>query len=75
MRTRAQHLEFCKQRALEYVERGELLNAVTSMMSDLKKHPDTEDTGTALSMLGLMAAQQAQAGDREAVVRYIKGFN
>ena len=74
--TRAEHLQRCKDTAMKYVERGELLEAVTAMMSDLDKHPDTRaSVGGAMAMLGLMAMQQAQAGDREAVVRYIKGFN
>lgn len=75
MRTRAEHLQECKDRAMEYVKHGDLLNAVTSMMSDLEKHPETSATKGALGMLGLMAAQQAQAGDHDAVVRYIQGFN
>lgn len=75
MRTRAEHLVFCKQRALEYVASGNLLEAVTSMMSDLTKHPETANTGGALDALGLLACQQAQQGDRDAVIRYIKGFN
>lgn len=72
--TRAEHLQQCKDRAMEYVNQGELLNAVTSMMSDLEKHPETKSKGV-LAALGLMAAQQAQAGDRDGVVRYIQGFN
>ena len=44
-------------------------------MSDLTKHPETENSGRALAMIGLMAAQQAQSGNREEVVRYIQGFN
>lgn len=75
MTTRAEHLQFCKDRAMEYVNAGDLLNAVTSMMSDLGKHPETESTGKSLAMLGLMAAQQAQSGDRAGVIRYIQGFN
>lgn len=75
MRTREEHLNFCKQRAMEYVSSGDLLEAVTSMMSDLRKHPETADTGQTLAALGLFACQQAQAGDRAAVVRYIQGFN
>ena len=75
MSTRQEHLDFCKQRAMEYVERNDLLNAVTSMMSDLTKHPETKSVGDALSGLGLLAAMQAQQGDRDAVIRYIKGFN
>ena len=75
MRTRQEHLEFCKQRAMEYVEQNDLLNAVTSMMSDLTKHPETKSIGDTLNGLGLLAAMQAQQGDRDAVIRYIKGFN
>lgn len=74
--TRQEHLNWCKQRAREYVQQGDLLNAVTSMMSDLGKHPETKESGGgALAMLGLLAMQQAQSGDREGVVRYIEGFN
>ena len=75
MRTRQEHLQFCKERAMEYVNRGELLEGVTSMMSDINKHPETADKGGVLAALGLMACQQAQAGDRAGVVRYIQGFN
>ena len=60
---------------MEYVASGDLLEAVTSIMSDLRKHPETADTGGALAALGLLACQQAQDGDRAAVVRYIQGFN
>ena len=74
--TREQHLKRCKDTAIEYVNAGDLLEAVTSMMSDLQKHPDTANSkGGALDALGFMAAMQAQNGDRAAVVRYIQGFN
>jgi hypothetical protein len=75
MRTRDEHLQFCKDRAMEYVKVGKLVEAVTSMMSDLSKHPEFASTGQALTGLGLYAAMQAQMGDRSAVVRYIQGFN
>ena len=75
--TRAEHLQWCKDRAMEYVKEGDLLNAVTSMMSDLRKHPETTATskGASLEMLGMLALQQAQHGDHDGVVRYINGFN
>ena len=73
--TRQEHLQWCKDRAMEYVKDGDLLQAVTSMMSDINKHPETSDKGGVLGMLGILACQQAQAGDREGVVRYIQGFN
>ena len=76
MANRLEHLNFCKQRAREYVRKGDLVQAVTSMMSDLDKHPETKQApGGALVMLGILAMQQAQSGDREGVVRYIAGFN
>lgn len=37
--TRAEHLSWAKERALEYVERGELQDAFNSIASDLGKHP------------------------------------
>lgn len=76
MTTRAEHLQWCKDRAMAYVDRGDLVNAVVSMMSDLGKHEETAPKpGGALAMLGVLAAQQAQSGDVEAVKRYIIGFN
>lgn len=41
--TRAQHLEWAKARALEYVELGQLRYALNSLVSDLRKHPETEN--------------------------------
>lgn len=75
MRTRQEHVQFCKDRAMEYVNRGDLLNAVTSMMSDMDQHPETSGSKGPLAMLGMMAAMQAQQGDRDGVVRFIQGFN
>lgn len=70
-KTREQHLAWCKQRAHEYLDRGDVKNAVASMMSDLEKHPETKVTSPALNMLGIMAAM---GGETEAR-RYIDGFN
>ena len=41
MRTRDEHLDWCKQRARECCERGDMLGALHSMGRDLKKHQDT----------------------------------
>lgn len=70
--TRQEHLEWCKKRAHEYLSRGDVMNAVTSMLSDLNKHPETTLQDTALSMLGMLAIQ---SGDTEQVRRFIDGFN
>lgn len=71
--TRAEHLAWCKQRAHEYLEKGDVTNAVASMMSDLKKHPETQtQVGGILDQIGMQAAMNQ---DRAAAKRYIDGFN
>jgi len=74
--TREQHLAWCKKRALEYVDKGDLANGVTSMISDMDKHDETRfDPKSVLGMLGLLALQQAVQGDRDGFRRFIVGFN
>jgi hypothetical protein len=68
--SRAEHLTWCKARALEYLDEGDLTNAVASMMSDLGKHPDFT-VSPALVQLGVFYI----AHDDEAGVRHwIEGF-
>jgi hypothetical protein len=70
--TRAEHLAWAKQRALEYVDRGDLQNAVTSMLSDLGEHSETAiAAGGFIAMAGMFAIEQGAAGVR----RWIEGFN
>lgn len=38
--TRAEHLEWSKRRALDYLDRGEFLDGVWSMLSDMNTHPE-----------------------------------
>lgn len=48
-----EHLDWCKQRALEFVEAGDNQQALASMITDLGKHPDTlQLSGTAIFMGG-----------------------
>jgi Tfp pilus assembly protein PilF len=67
---RAEHLAFCKRRALEYLDRGDIQNAVTSMGSDLSKHPETKAHYTLL-MLGM---RYILDNDAEGARRWIEGF-
>lgn len=39
--TRAEHLAWCKERALAYVDVGDLNQAYASLASDLGKHEET----------------------------------
>jgi len=70
MRTREEHLAWCKEQALEYLNRGDLQNAVTSMGSDLSKHPEL-GCNPHLLMLGGMYAMDF---DTEGVRKWIEGF-
>ena len=52
---RDEHLAWCKRRALEYVDTGDLTHAVASMASDLKTHLDTDNPAlNGLVMIGMM---------------------
>jgi hypothetical protein len=73
--TRAEHLAWCKERALAYVARGELVNAVASMASDLNKHSETRDESRARDALILIGALAAAEHDAGGVTRWIEGFN
>ena len=71
--SRAEHLAWCKNRALEYVDRGDLEQAYASMCSDLGKHPATEShVGQQLGLLMLMGGKLDDAHEMR---RFIEGFN
>ena len=58
--------------ALEYVDAGDLTNAVASMASDLKSYPDTDNPAlNGLVMIGMMYVTD---GDRAAVQRWVERF-
>ena len=70
---RQQHLEWCKKSAHEYLARGDVHSAITSMLSDLQKHPETKlDNGSPLYMLGMMTIV---SGDIKGAKSFIDGFN
>ena len=71
--TRQEHLEWCKKRAREYLDQGDVVNGITSMLSDMNKHKETRlDDGSALSSLGMLyVINNDIAGAR----RFIEGFN
>ena len=74
MQTREEHLKWCKQRAMKYVERGDYNSAVTSMLSDLGTHPDNKAASEGvLAQLGMLELMRGPT--RESITRYIEGFN
>lgn len=71
--TRGEHLNWAKVRALEYLDDGDLKNAVVSMLSDLRKHPELENHAGARLGVGLMLGGMLR--DRHEIRRWIVGFN
>ena len=71
--TRSEHLQWSKDRALEYVKIGEFPQAWASMTSDLQKHDETADhTAIGLGMMLFMGGQLSTAPEME---NFINGFN
>ena len=73
MQNRKEHLDWCKQRANDYVEQNDLTNAFASFQSDMSKHQDTANhlglgMGTMLLLCGDLSTQHQMK-------EWIKGFN
>lgn len=71
--TRAEHLEWCKQRALEYVDKKDLKQAFASFQSDMTKHEETCDH-MALEM-GTMLLLGGHLSTDTQMREWITGFN
>jgi hypothetical protein len=70
--TRDERLEWCKARAREYLRRGDLVNAVASIISDMnQKYEGLPPCPGELAMIGILNAAN---GDRRAVSTFIEGF-
>ena len=71
--TRQEHLDWCKKRALEYIDRGQVSEGLTSMMSDMSKHPETKSPALNQLAVGLMmcGALSSIADAR----RFIEGYH
>lgn len=61
--SRAEHLEWCKQRANKYVEQNDLQQAFASFQSDM-----TKEMGTILLLGGHLSSQHQMK-------EWINGFN
>ena len=71
--SRAEHLAWCKKRALEYCDIGDVNQAYASMASDLGKHPETSNH--AAIQLGMMMLAAGHLGSPMKMREFIKGFN
>jgi len=71
--TRSEHLQWCKDRALEYVDAGDLQQAFASMGSDLSKHSET--AGHIGIELGMDLLMIGDLNTSEKMRKFIEGFN
>lgn len=71
--TREQHLEWCKKRAMEYVDVGDTTQAYASFASDMAQHPET-NKHAALG-IGLMMLMNGQLDAAEKMRKFINGFH
>ena len=69
---RQEHLQWCKDRANAYLDEGDIQNGITSMLSDMNKHPKTRlNDGGALAMLGVF---EMERNDLASARRFVDGF-
>lgn len=71
--TRAQHLEWCKIRALRYCDENDPNQAFASMLSDMRKHEGTKDHAGLELMVQLKFSGLLESN--EETRKFIEGFN
>jgi len=71
--SREEHLKWCKERALKYVDEGDLGQAFGSFQNDMRKHKDTYDH-IALN-LGTMLLMSNNLQTARQMREWIIGFN
>lgn len=71
--SRAEHLSWCKKRALEYVDSGDLSGAFSSLTAGLAQHNGTADHyGIELGTLLMLGGKLSTADDMR---HFIHGFD
>lgn len=73
MKSRQEHMEWCKKRAIEYAKQGDIQGAMASMTSDLQKHPDTQ--GHIAIELMLLQVMGGLISTPAQMIHFIEGFN
>lgn len=71
--TRSEHVQWCKDRAMEYVNDGDLTGAFASMTSDLTKHPETANHSAIQLGMGLLMG--GMLSTKPEMEKFIEGFN
>ncbi len=63
--TRTDHIAWVKERALAELDAGSRVNAIASVTSDMRKHPDTEEH-PAVELMMMLAMAGHLDSDRQA---------
>ena len=71
--TRDERIQWCKDRAIEYLDKGDTKNAFASMLSDLEKNPET--AGHAGCKLGISLLMSGHLTSLKDMRNFINGFN
>lgn len=71
--TRSEHLAWAKRRAMDYVNAGDMPNALTSIGLDLDRHPETK--GHPGTKIGLQLMMIGALNTKDDMKRFIEGFN
>lgn len=72
---RKEHLQWAKERALEYARQGNGADALTSLISDLAKHEGLLghlETAKSLGTMMLLGGHLSRPAD---IVNFVEGFN
>jgi len=71
--TRQEHLDWAKSRALEYIDRGQSQEALTSMFSDLSKHDELKNhKGIEIGVMLMLFGNLRTPNDAR---HFIEGFH
>lgn len=71
--SREEYLAECKQHARIYLDKGDVSEGITSMLSDLSKREETKlPDDSPLNMMGLLLIMN---NDLDGAYRFIEGFN
>ena len=72
--TRQEHLQWCKNRAMEYVNIGDFHQAFASMCSDTMKHPETKMHRTT-NELGMGILMAGMLDTKAEMTKWIQGYS
>lgn len=74
-RTREEHMQWCKDRACELIDAGDLQGAFASMCSDVGKHPETKGHVEFTNQMGMGQLVNGNLDTPEKMRKWILGYN